>query len=508
MPAPGSGQHWGTPVNSHHDQVDSWLDADVDPLPPPPGTFEQISAQARHRKTRRAIVSVAGAAVLVTGLAITPRVAGSLLSHPAAQSSGIAVGHASSAASPSARPAPSKPHPGHGTMAVHSSTPIAPPTPASSLSPTGSGAPVPADFKPSSVTFVGTHTGAVLGHARIPGKCGPLVPGDCTSLAGTSDYGQTWYGVSAPVTGAPAGSAGVSEVRFLNTSTGWAFGPELWVTHDGGAHWTPEKTYGLRVTGLETAGARAFALFARCTGGSTDFAAHCTSFSLYSSNAASRRWGQVPGPTGHLTLPAGAAGRPAAASLVLAAGPVTAPAAGTGYLLAPSGAVLSGPLTGAPWTMAGKIPCSSTVAPPAGQPARAVFAAGSNELFVACTSAAANASGVYVKTVYASTDGGKSWPQVGSVYGPGIATSLAAAQGNLVVLATTTCIDLSADGGGHWRQVYPNPPGAAQGQLAFSYIGMTDPLHGVAVPADASLHEIFITHDGGRTWQPSVIQGG
>jgi hypothetical protein len=493
-------------VNNHRDEIDSWLDADVQPLPPPPGTFERVGRQARRRKVRRAIASAAGAAVIVAGLAITPRVAGTLLHHPAGQASGsIAAGQTSSAASPSARPTHARPTPRNGTTAAKSATPtptLTPP-PASSLAPAGSGAPVPANFQPTSVTFIGTHTGAVIGQAGTPGKCGPPVATDCTSLAGTSNYGHTWYGVSAPPTGAPAGSAGVSELRFLDASKGWAFGPELWVTHDGGAHWLQQKTRGLRVTGLETAGNRAFALFASCAGSGTDFAAHCTSFRLMSSRAASGAWSPVPG--ADLTLPPNAAGQAASASLVLAAGPVTNPAAGTGYLLAPSGTVLSGPLNGTPWTVAGQVPCRSAVTPPAGPPATALLAAGSNELFAACTSAAA--PGVYVKNVYASADGGKNWLPAGAVPGPGIATSLAAAQGNLVVLATTTCIDASTDGGSTWHKVYGSPPGAAAGPQGFSYIGMTDPLHGVAVPADPGLHEVFITVDGGMTWQPSVIKG-
>ena len=42
---------------------------------------------------------------------------------------------------------------------------------------------------------------------------------------------------SAPVTGAPKGPTGVSQVRFYNTSDGWAFGPQLWATHNGGQSW-------------------------------------------------------------------------------------------------------------------------------------------------------------------------------------------------------------------------------------------------------------------------------
>src|SRR5260370_38280312 len=121
-------------------------------------------------------------------------------------------------------------------------------------------------------------SGGGIGEAGKAGHC-PIVASDCTSLAGTSDYGTTWYGVSAPVTGAPDGSHGVSQLRFLTIRDGGAFGPELFVTHDGGAHWKREQTDGMRGTDLETAGDRAFAIFATSTGTGPAYAAHCTSLS-------------------------------------------------------------------------------------------------------------------------------------------------------------------------------------------------------------------------------------
>jgi hypothetical protein len=37
---------------------------------------------------------------------------------------------------------------------------------------------------------------------------------------------------------------------------------------------------------------------------------------------------------------------------------------------------------------------------------------------------------------------------------------------------------------------------------------MTDSQHGVAVPADTSLHEILITSDGGSSWQSYLVSSG
>ena len=41
----------------------------------------------------------------------------------------------------------------------------------------------------------------------------------------------------------------------------------------------------------------------------------------------------------------------------------------------------------------------------------------------------------------------------------------------------------------------------------FTYVGMTDTSQGVAIPAESGLDEIYVTTDGGSTWQPSPITG-
>ena len=68
-----------------------------------------------------------------------------------------------------------------------------------------------------------------------------------------------------------------------------------------------------------------------------------------------------------------------------------------------------------------------------------------------------------------------------------------------------TRVYLSGDGGGSWRLTQASPAGAAAGSPGFSYVGMTSPADGVALPADPGLHEVFITSDGGSTWRPRLI---
>jgi photosystem II stability/assembly factor-like uncharacterized protein len=477
-------------MSDPQDRIDAWLNADVEPLAPPPGTFERVSRRAHRRKVKRATMSAAGAAIVIAAAAAAPGIA-STLQHP---SSGrperpVAVG----TPSPASRPAVTGN--GSGGVSSQSSRPV--PSPGASLSATGSGPPVPPNFQPTSVTFIGQE-GAVIGQAGTPGHCATIY---CTSLAGTSDYGRTWYGVNAPLAGAPDGGQGVSQVRFLGLSDGWAFGPQLWATHDGGANWAREKTHGLRVTDLETAGNRAFALFATCTGRGVAYGAHCTSFSLYSSQAGTDQWQPVPEPAGALRPPA--AGAAAAASLALTGGP----AGGQGYLLAPSGELLSGPLTGAAWTVANPgVPCQPGAPGPGGQPSGALLAADSSRLVLVCTSATSTAGDAQAKLVYASSDGGAHWTRAGTGPPGGIAASVALqAQDNLVVLATDAGLYRSDDGGRTWQQVRASPAGAAAGAHGFGYVGMTSLVNGVALPADPSLHEVFITTDGGISWQAHAV---
>ena len=105
----------------------------------------------------------------------------------------------------------------------------------------------------------------MIGQAGTPGTCVNKNPDICTSIARTDNTGQSWQGGHAPDTSGPNGATGVSGIRFLNATYGWAFGPELWSTQDDGNTWTKVNTGGARVTDLETSDGRAYALFATCT---------------------------------------------------------------------------------------------------------------------------------------------------------------------------------------------------------------------------------------------------
>jgi len=476
------------------DDLDAWMNAQVQPLPPPPGTFELIRKRARRRKMTRAAVAAAGAAAVIAVIAVVPRLVITQLQLGPSSSRGAAAGQTSSA----------------GPARSHASTAPATPSAAGSGSPPATALPpAPPNFAATSVTFVGTETGYVLGQAGTPGQCQGPNPDICTSLAGTGDGGRSWHGVSAPVTGAPDGAAGVSQLRFYDTADGWAFGPGLWATHDGGHTWSQVSTGGLRVLALETAGQRVFAVWARCTGTGSAWAAGCTSAGLYSAAPGSDQWSAVPG-AGTLSGPGGTS----SAALVLAGS--------RGYLLAPDGLLYRGPAgsagawqqvtsstgsstggspsaTASPGATAGAAPCAPGSAQADGQPSAALLGATTADgLVLVCPGTASGGS--QPKAVYTSADGGQTWRQAGSAPAAGTATSVAGTTAGTIVLATTDGIEVSQDGGATWA--------AAHGPLPASglrYVGMTTPDQGVAVPADAGLHAVWFTRDGGMTWQESAI---
>jgi hypothetical protein len=474
-------------MDEPRDDVDSWLNERVKPLLPHPGAFERIRKRARRRKLAQAGLAAGGAAVIVAAAATVPHFVisrvnptgseSAVSSHPATPS------HSTPPATRS--PAPSSPSPSAAT------TPANPPG-------------VPSNFAASSVTFVSPSTGWVIGQAGTPGHCTGPSPDICTSLAATFNGGRSWQGMPAPVAGSPDGARGVSGIRSLNGKDGWAFGPQLYATHDGGQNWAKIDTHGMRVTDLETVGGRAFAVWARCIDSGTNFAASCTSFSLYSTPTGADRWAPVPGVTGLTSSQVvGAAPVASSAQLVLTGS--------RGYLLAPDGEVYSGPVTGT----AGWAPASANGSPqkgcgvpgpaqPDGVPSLTMLAATGTGLVELCTAQAPGRP--QTKMLAYSADGGRTWATTGYAHRAGIATSLSGTPTGQVLVATTTGIDVSADAAGarayglRWRTVQgASLPGG------FSYVGMTTSAQGVAVPADQSVHALWFTYDGGRQWRESPV---
>jgi photosystem II stability/assembly factor-like uncharacterized protein len=459
------------------DDIDAWLSERIEPLSPPPGTFELIKRKARRRKYRKLAITAGSAAVIVAAAVTVPQVVNLpvLNPNPTAAPIGAQTSQSPHSAGQSAF--------GKASPATSSAVPAGP-------------APVPGNFRPTSVTFVGPRTGWVIGQALTPGHCATQF---CTSVARTDDAGRTWAGRPAPMAGAAAGATGLSQIRFLNLEDGWAYGPQLYATHDGSKTWAPVDTGGLRVTALETVGDRVFALWASCTGNGPAYAVNCTRFTLYSAPAGGGAWAPVGSSTTGLTD--GAASE--AAELVLT---------GTrGYLLAPGGALYAGPVDGGgPWKQVSTLVSSCPVgqARADGQPTGALLGAvNSRDLLLACASASSGANpsvSTQQKFIYSSPDGGVSWRQLSTAPSAGVAFGLAASPKESVVLATDQGIDLLPSGETSWQTATLRGGGPAGG---FGYIGMTTDEQGIALPADPSAGTVWFTFDGGQTWTASRLNG-
>lgn len=474
------------------DEISTWLDAPVEPLAPPSGTYERIRRRARRRRRHQAIGAAATVAAVVVAVVAAPRLAGTLF--PAGRGAPAAAGGAASAT------ATSSPHPSN----------VLPSPPGA----TGNGPKVPNGFVPVSVTFVGLDTGWALG--TLPPPC---PASGCLALARTDDKGATWRSVPALPTGltyaggsgpsggggsppggavppraGTVGSGGVSQVRFLNREDGWLFGPQLWWTNDGGQSWQQASTGGHQVISLEAVGrpGRAYAVFASCAAGGLATGpgqpVGCTSYQLFSAVAGTAAWQPVPGAT------SGAG----AAAVVLTAH--------TGYLLAASGPTLT--LSSGPAGANGAWQSLTTPCPPSPGPSSAAAPHGAvlagapgADLFAVCGADQATAS-QGAKEIVASGDGGQTWHRRAVAPIPGSVWSAAVTpNGGVLVVAASSGLYISADNGASWRLALTGPPGG------FGYVGMTDVLQGFAVSAQPGRDGMLMTTDGGITWQPPRISG-
>jgi hypothetical protein len=159
------------------------------------------------------------------------------------------------------------------TTSTTSATSVVPTTPASGPP----GGVVPADFKPSSFTAVSLDEWWMIGTAQC------LVgTGTCGAIVRTTDGGAHFSGIPSP----PVGASDVTQVRFANALDGYAFGPELWETTNGGTSWAQVATG--EVTDLEAADGEAYAL--------TCAVASCQSMALLRSPVGSDAWQHVSTP--------------------------------------------------------------------------------------------------------------------------------------------------------------------------------------------------------------------
>lgn len=170
-----------------HDEFEDWLRDSVQPLPPPPGTYEQVRRRARRRRLAKALSVGAVAVVVVAGGAFVPRMIRTGLPQP--------VNPATSSAHPVPTPLRTAP-PSHPPI------PHTPP-PASSGAPTGGEiTSTPGHSKPPAVERC--HTGDLSAHLTASGAgAGQRYAG--LVLTNTSSRTCTLYGyVGVALTGPDA----------------------------------------------------------------------------------------------------------------------------------------------------------------------------------------------------------------------------------------------------------------------------------------------------------------
>ena len=187
------------PADNELDPLDRWLNQQVRPLPPPPGTFELITKRARRRRVRKAVISVACAAAVAAAVGVAVPVGMSLHLTPTSTNAAWppgaqrAVDRADAVSARDGHRARSRPRRAPRASASAEHRRARAPTPR-----------VPAARLPALLGDLG-----LADHRLGPGARGDAGPlrraadsGICTSIARTDDGGQTWQGLPAP-TGGP-----------------------------------------------------------------------------------------------------------------------------------------------------------------------------------------------------------------------------------------------------------------------------------------------------------------
>jgi hypothetical protein len=428
-------------------------------VPVPPDAIDRIHAGARRRQQRRTAASALGAvaviAIAAVAIGVRPHSHGSAVAGKLHSASPSPI---ASSAAPSSSPASIQPSAPIAASTPPSSQVPGTPTPPPVAAPTtypSAGSAVPADFTPISVTAVNDKTYWALGTQQ----CGIV---SCTAIVSTTDAGSHFTEIAAPHAATISidnSTRPVFNLRFADSSNGWAYGDALWTTSDGGATWVDTSLPAGSVKDLEAArnpGAVAGTAWAVVqpipfTSGYELWQAP------YTTGSGTGAWQQV-------DLGADTPGDTAPSLVVKGA---------TAYLLA-SDAKLVAHLYVASVGVA-----TTTYAAPCAADAGA-FSAGVGSLWIGCTTGA---------TV--STDGGATWHPadtpskivLGVVGGIDATTAVVDQGSDLVVVSTTG---------------KPKTSTISNAGANFSFLGFTDAKVGYAL--SQAPNRLWRTTNGGLTW--------
>jgi photosystem II stability/assembly factor-like uncharacterized protein len=152
-----------------------------------------------------------------------------------------------------------------GHTVTHATTTITPPkstTTAATQSSTSTtrtvSTPVPGRFAPQSFSAISELTWWVLGPSQCS-SAGATSP--CGTIMRTTDGGQHFVDIGAPhaTLSSDENQPGYSQIRFADSVNRFAFGPSLYVTHDGGHSWQSVDAGG-KVQELAISGGEAYAV--------------------------------------------------------------------------------------------------------------------------------------------------------------------------------------------------------------------------------------------------------
>jgi hypothetical protein len=338
-----------------------------------------------------------------------------------------------------------------------------------------------------SATFISARTGWALG---VRSWC---LHGCRLELRKTTDHGRRWFAVPAPP--APYAAAGrtpapgaVASIRFADARDGWAFGPGLWATHNGGRTWRQVSLHGWAVQSLAAGGGHVIAAVTRCAFPSN---ASCGRFRVYSAPVTWDRWRPVPGASGTQGL-MGAAPSPVV-TVAAGTGFVTATAAGFGGTQQPP-ALLTGPADGSARWHQLVTPCAKWAA---------IQIAATPGLILALGCTDEPGAGSQLKRAYLGGVFGGTWnPLADPSAGGYLETVSITPAGTILLSGGRSDVYVTWDGGRTWHGTADTSPSmdlAYQGGDTLS-AAMTTDAQGFTLEPGASPGKIWFTYDGAHTW--------
>lgn len=341
------------------------------------------------------------------------------------------------------------------------------------------------------------HAITVLSASFVAASAGWLLATPCADqvqtchtvvMRKTVDGGRTWSAGPAPdappadmYQGSPPANA-VGAILFTGGRQGWAFGPALWQTRDGGASWRKMSAPGGPVQDLAAAGDRVLAVTGRCgaSGGAC-------SFRVYSAAAGSDDWRAVPDA-------AGTGVRPAQLVVSGDVGYVLAMTADLGKPL-----LLAGPVNGSARWRSVPDPCS-------GAWSGTLAAAPGGWLFLGCGQEPG--AGEQIKAAYLSGHGGRSWQKVDSPPSGGYLESASMSPGGTIFLSGGRMdLYVSRDRGRSWHESPSLVNVAGLAGAGFPMVGSTiTDTQGFAFQEGVYQQQAWLTSDGGRRWTPVTVR--